>query len=682
MANESAKEIRAKIKLLVEEAGVQKKINATNKSALDNLRARLKTVRSLNDEEKKSLDSKFKMAKNEELLLKLATSEDKKYRDIGKTLEKQLQTNLKLVQGEQGMFGKLKLTLGLRKQQRKIDDITKQIADAKRYGLNDEVKKLEAVQKTLIANKKLQDDVLGIRGDTSDVETALQKKIEDTIPGLSSLKGKAQEFTKALAANPMAAIALAAVGLLALMGKMIKAAFELQKEFGLSLSSTIGLQTTLLKSSTTLKAFGVTAEEVKSIASALLTEFGEIDNITEHTLNTIGKMSGQLGIAGADAVKLLGAMEGVSSQSRDALLSQIESVGKLARASKVAPAKVMADMAANSELIALYASDNLDNLGKAAAQAAKLGINLGVVSKMAESLLDFESSIEATMEASMMLGRQINTDKARQLALAGDLDGLQREVMNQLGSEAEFQQMNVLQRQALAKAFGLSVEELSKMVREQEVLDSLTSDEMATRKKNAKLLTDLRQQFSDLLQSLTTALMPAFNALLEVVGYLSIALSPFIEGFKLLSPILGPIVKVLSVIVALVGVLAVVSWAAASPWIWIPLAIMGVIGLVALLVKKFKAVGEFFGKFFGGGGKATKTEGGGVAAAKPVSAAAGGIFTELTNVNVADAGKPEAVIPLDPAGIKVNHDDLLAKIDQLIAATNKVTGEVREMGVK
>ena len=100
------------------------------------------------------------------------------------------------------------------------------------------------------------------------------------------------------------------------------------------------------------------------------------------------------------------------------------------------------------------------------------------------------------------------------------------------------------------------------------------------------------------------------------------------------------------------------------------------------LIDSSNFTGEFFGKFFGGGGKATKTEGGGVAAAKPVSAAAGGIFTELTNVNVADAGKPEAVIPLDPAGIKVNHDDLLAKIDQLIAATNKVTGEVREMGVK
>ena len=36
---------------------------------------------------------------------------------------------------------------------------------------------------------------------------------------------------------------------------------------------------------------------------------------------------------------------------------------------------------------------------------------MSAVSSITESLLDFETSIEKSMEASMLLGRSINTDK-------------------------------------------------------------------------------------------------------------------------------------------------------------------------------------------------------------------------------------------------------------------------------
>ena len=626
------------------------------------------------------LDKSFKQTDQEETSLRLKKSKFKWAKDISKTLDEQLKQNIKIAKGEMNTLDKLKLQWSWRKQEKGIQDITKKIEEARSKGLTGHVKKLETFKGVLETNLKNQQDYTDISKEGSKVQDELTSSIEGAIPGFSSLKAQAQKFTKALAANPMAAIALAAVALLALMGKMIKAAFELQKEFGLSLSNTIGLQTTLLKSSTALKAFGVTAEEVKSIASALLTEFGEIENVTEHTLNTIGKMSGQLGIAGADAVKLLGAMEGVSSQSRDALLSQIESVGKLARAEHVAPAKVMADMAANSELISLYASDNVDNLSKAAAQAAKLGINLGVVSKMAESLLDFESSIEATMEASMMIGRQINTDKARQLLMAGDMAGMQEEVMKQLGTEAEFNQMNVLQRQALAKAFGLSTGELSKMVRDQEELNNKTDEELAMRDKQAELSKQTTKAMESAWKSVQEAFQPVIQHMQEV----------FLTWMPLIGPLfkfIGATMKVaflplrlafaiLKPIIQLLGFLLkpIIDFGAALvDYVVVPF--QGLMSIIEWIVNKVSALGGLFTGIFGGGGTTVNTTG-------TVSAAEGGTFTAPTNVNVADAGKPETVIPLDPAGIKVNNEDLLEKMDQLISAMGGVKNEVREMGVK
>ena len=87
------------------------------------------------------------------------------------------------------------------------------------------------------------------------------------------------------------------------------------------------------------------------------------------------------------------------------------------------------------------------------------------VASATESLLDFETSIEKRMEASLLLGRQINLDRARQLALTGDQEGMLQEILKQVGGEAEFNRLNVLQRRALAESVGQSVEGLSRLVR-------------------------------------------------------------------------------------------------------------------------------------------------------------------------------------------------------------------------
>ena len=97
--------------------------------------------------------------------------------------------------------------------------------------------------------------------------------------------------------------------------------------------------------------------------------------------------------------------------------------------------------------------------------ARKLGLDMSAVASVTESLLDFETSIEKSMEASMLLGRSINTDRARMLAIQGDQAGMMKEILKQVGGEAEFNKMNVLQRRALAESIGVNVEQLSRLVR-------------------------------------------------------------------------------------------------------------------------------------------------------------------------------------------------------------------------
>ena len=125
----------------------------------------------------------------------------------------------------------------------------------------------------------------------------------------------------------------------------------------------------------------------------------------------------------------------------------------------------MKDLASQAEFFAQFAKDGGMNIINAGIAARKLGLEMSAVASISESLLDFESSIEKQMEASLLIGRQLNLDRARQLALAGDQEGVMKEILKQVGGEAEFNRMNVIQRKALADSVGVNVEQLSRLVR-------------------------------------------------------------------------------------------------------------------------------------------------------------------------------------------------------------------------
>ena len=94
-------------------------------------------------------------------------------------------------------------------------------------------------------------------------------------------------------------------------------------------------------------------------------------------------------------------------------------------------------------------------------------------SEISKGLLNFEDSISAELEAELLTGKDLNLEKARQYALEGDIEGVAKEITKNIGSAAEFSQMNVIQQEALAKAMGTSREELADMLVQQESLNKL-----------------------------------------------------------------------------------------------------------------------------------------------------------------------------------------------------------------
>lgn len=137
--------------------------------------------------------------------------------------------------------------------------------------------------------------------------------------------------------------------------------------------------------------------------------------------------------------------------------------------------KVMENIAKTSKAVQLATKRNVGELANAVMQAQMLGAEMGTVEGIGASLLDFESSIANELEAELLLGQDINLEKARQFALTGDMAGLTGEIMNQEAIMNAFATDNVIAQEAAAKALGLSREQLADMIYKQEELEALQS---------------------------------------------------------------------------------------------------------------------------------------------------------------------------------------------------------------
>ena len=139
--------------------------------------------------------------------------------------------------------------------------------------------------------------------------------------------------------------------------------------------------------------------------------------------------------------------------------------------------QILRDISKTSNSIKLSLGGSADELAKAAVEARSVGLSLEQADKIADSLLNFESSIAAELEAELLLGKDINLEKARQAALDNDLATVAKEVASQVGSAAEFSNMNRIQQEAVAKSVGMQKDELATMLMDQEALTKLSGVE-------------------------------------------------------------------------------------------------------------------------------------------------------------------------------------------------------------
>ena len=307
------------------------------------------------------------------------------------------------------------------------------------------------------------DDIKGQVAEQKKLGTAINQMFPGAISFAQGIEDAGRGMTGLLGPSAMAVAAFIAIAKLAL--DFAKNITDTRKELGVSVATAVKLNTQTKLLGMAAKRYGLDVEDIKSAQAAIRNDLGASVQESVKLSLSFARTSAATGQSAEDLAKTLSIMESISGASRDVLLNQIRTNAAMIEAAGIAPALVMKDIAQNAEFFASYAKDGGQNIIQAGIAARKLGLEMSAVSSISESLLDFESSIEKQMEASMLLGRQINLDRARMLALQGDQEGMMQEVLKQVGGEAEFNRMNVIARKKLAESVGVSVEQLSRLVR-------------------------------------------------------------------------------------------------------------------------------------------------------------------------------------------------------------------------
>lgn len=508
-----AKQAKDKKAELDRQANFIKREGESNEQALERLNIeedRYKQEILLQGADKKALKGKIELLENQKAILQASEDETKTYQTIIAAAQKRL-------------------------------DLEK--ATTKAFGLSGAALK----GASSIANKF---GMSHVSSELGDIETQLREEIRAEIEknnGAALSFGKRFQFAGKAIGMTAKTLVKGMMDPLFLIGKIFtafldvnKAAVDFTRLTGQNATAIAGVNSRL---ATSVDFLETAAELTRQTGMAATGIFGpdEIGALAEakNLLGLSAEQAGNLGVRSKVA--------GVSiDQYKEGIVAATNAYNGTNKA-VVAHGVVLQDVFNTSDSIALSLGGNPVAISKAATAARALGLELSKVDDIAGSLMNFESSIEAELEAQLLTGKNINLAKARELALNNDLAGLSAELAKNGASAAEFSKMNRIQQESLAKALGMSRDELGKMA-QQELLRAGASleaqaaargvsvemmQQMNIQDRIQKSLDKLAQAFAPLLD----AVVPIVEALLKPIQYLAKAVAWTLQWKAALIPV-------------------------------------------------------------------------------------------------------------------------------------------------
>ena len=549
-----------------------------------------------------------------------------------------LQIKIKKGQNVEGDIKKKMLALEVRREatlkkiisagkEAGVDTMELKVALAEQYDLEkSNLEALEKQNKTRQNNKSLLEL-------SAEAGKGLADKIDKSGTLSKVLEGNLGEVVNVSRMGELAFLAIASAIL-----SSSKNMAMLSQETGMSADQAKALSKDLNQSAIDSGNVAFTAEKAHKAFKGLTEQTGLTADFGGQTLETFTMLTTKLHMAddAAASLTMMARMQG--KETEQIVADTAETAQNIANQAGVGInlKGVLNDVASASNSIKVSLGANPELLAEAAANAALLGTNLEGVDAIAGSLLDFETSIKNELAAEMLLGQDINLEKARQLALNNDLVGLSEELANNEEITAAFATGNRMQQEAAAAALGMSRDAMADMVMQQQMAN-LTSEEFNAINGEGAYE---RMQAVGVQEKLQLSL----SKMKDSVSQIAVQFAPFLDGLAKglatimeYKPVLVAIGAIMAGLAARSAALAIINFAMAVPKIFAGMSLFGPAGIAMAI--------------------------GGVAA---MAAAVGGAASVMGTVDdmVAPPGYGDRILSTPAGSVALNNQDTV------VAGTN------------
>ena len=364
--------------------------------------------------------------------------------------------------------------------------------------------------------------------------------------------------------DPLFIVGFLVTELIATFKSVDSAIGDLAKGFDMSYNSAANLRMELTDIANFSMDVAVTTKGLQESMMAVGQTLGSNARLNKEDLVTFTKLREQAGYTNEELVGIQKLTLATGGNLEDNAKSFLGTVAVMNAQNKLTinAKQLLKEVANVSDSIKLSIGGTTEKLAEAAFKAKQFGINLAQADQISSSLLDFESSINNEISAELITGKDLNLEKARLLALNGDIAGAGAEILKQVGGTAEFTKMNRIQQEALAKAVGLSRDDLAKSLVDREALAKLGAKEGQSAQdaynaavakygveKAKNMLGDeaLANQFQQ--QSVQERFANSIEKLKELFVSLLEPLMPVFDVFADIMGVVGPIVGVLGTMI-------------------------------------------------------------------------------------------------------------------------------------
>lgn len=241
------------------------------------------------------------------------------------------------------------------------------------------------------------------------------------------------------------------------------AAWKFRETMGLTRETSDMIRQDVQKIYVETMHLGVAIGGVYDAWMAVGKEMGSVHIVNKDLARTTAILKSQLGVAEENSAGFMRNMAAISGTAMKTQENMAYTAILMAQAAGVPLNVVMGDVGKASGHTLTMMSRLPGQVLKAAVELRRMGTSLKESSNASREILNFTDSIQAEMEASVLLGRSINLQHARELAYKRDIEGSTKEILR-ITKQIGFEGLDVFQQEAFARATGRSVDELLRMI--------------------------------------------------------------------------------------------------------------------------------------------------------------------------------------------------------------------------